>query len=410
MSIILDNQKRLDELKKILKLNSKEIKILNKPVQIKKFNICIAKKKYLAWRVIYNNALGPGKGGIRFHPDVSQDEVQSLAFWMSLKTALVNLPYGGAKGGVRVNPKNLSQLEIENLSRAYIKAFYKYLGQDKDIPAPDVYTNSEVMAWMLDEYEKIKEAHEPAMITGKPIELGGIAMRQDATAQGAYIINKQIAKQFFKVKNRNIKIVIQGFGNAGSYLAKKLVNDGFLIIAVSDSQGGVFNENGLNIDKLIKFKEKTGYLKNFPNSKNINNHQLLNLKTDILALAALENQITEINANEIQAKYILELANGPINYKADKILDKKKIIIIPDILTNAGGVIASHFEGMQNKIGQVLDEKYLKDLLAQKMIFAWQEVFNLYQKYKGNISLRQSAYIIAILRILKAEKLRGRLK
>ncbi len=410
MSIISDNKKRLEEIKDWLKLKKEELAILNNPVQVKQADLSLGDKKYPAWRIIHNRALGPGKGGIRFHPTVGQAEMQSLAFWMSLKTSLLNIPYGGAKGGIKINPKELNEQELEQLSRAYIQAFHQFLGQDKDIPAPDVYTNPQVMAWMLDEYEKINNRHEPGMITGKPLELGGIEIRQDATAQGAYYIIKQVSKQFLNNKREAIKVVIQGFGNAGAYLAEKLASDGYLIIAASDSQGGVLNERGLDVKKLSGFKQAGGSLKDFPGGQTINNQALLTLKTDILALAALENQITEENADQIQAKYILELANGPINYLADKILIKKNILIIPDILTNAGGVVASHFEWAQNKTGQVLDKDYLISLLEKKMISAWQAVYSLYQEeYQAKISLRQAAYIIAIKRILRANKWRGRI-
>ncbi len=403
-----DNQKRLDDIKVLLNLNKSELNLLLKPIQVKKARLKLNKKQYLAWRIIHNNALGPGKGGIRFHPNISEEEIKSLAFWMTLKTSLLNLPYGGAKGGVKINPKNLNKKEIEIISRSYIKVFHKFLGENKDIPAPDIYTNSQIMAWMLDEYEKINKVHQPAMITGKPLELGGIELRNEATAQGAYYIAKQVINKFL-VHKKKIKVAIQGFGNAGSYLAKKLSKENCLIIAASDSQGGVYNKNGLDINKLIKFKQKGGSLKDFPNGKAINNNQLLTLKTDILALAALENQIVKENVNKVQADYVLELANGPIDYFADKKLEEKNILVVPDILTNAGGVVASYFEWGQNKVGKLFDNNYLKILLKRKMDSAWEEVFNFYNLSNKKISLRQAAYMIAVKRVLKAEKWRGKL-
>ncbi len=403
-----DNQKRLDDIKSLLDLSKAELNLLEKPVQIKKAKLKLNKKDYSAWRVIHNNALGPGKGGIRFHPNVSEEEVKSLAFWMTLKSSLLDLPYGGAKGGVKINPKNLNKKEIEKVSRSYVKAFHKFLGDNKDIPAPDVYTNSQVMAWMLDEYEKINKRHEPGMITGKPIELGGIELRNEATAQGAYYIAKKLISNFLSNKKK-IKVVVQGFGNAGSFIAKKLNDEACLVIAASDSQGAIYNENGLDIDKLIEFKQSGSSLKNYSNGKAISNDQLLTLKADILALAALENQIVKENVDKVQAKYILELANGPIDYLADKKLEEKNILVVPDILTNAGGVVASYFEWGQNKLGKLLDNNYLKSLLKKKMDNAWEEVFNFYNKSDKKISLRQSAYMIAIKRVLKAEKWRGRL-
>ncbi len=403
-----DNQKRLNDIKSLLNLNKAELSILSNPIQIKKAKLKLNNKEYLAWRIIHNKALGPGKGGIRFHPNVSEEETKSLAFWMTLKASLLDLPYGGAKGGVKINPKNLNKKEMETISRSYVRAFHEFLGENKDIPAPDMYTNSQVMAWMLDEYEKINKVHQPGMITGKPLELGGIELRNEATAQGAYCIAKQVINKFL-VHKKKIKVVVQGFGNAGSYIAKKLSKENCLIIAVSDSQGGVYNENGLDVDKLIEFKQGGASLRDFSNGKTINNNQLLTTKTDILALAALENQIVKGNVDKVQANYILELANGPIDYFADKKLEEKNILVVPDVLTNAGGVVASYFEWGQNKVGKLLDNNYLKNLLKKKMDNAWEEVFNFYNSSNKKISLRQAAYMIAIKRVLKAEKWRGRL-
>ncbi len=231
-------QKSLEKVSKFMNLNEKEKNLLLNHENIRRAVLEVDKKKYNAWRIIHNNALGPGKGGIRFHPDVSEDEVKALSFWMSLKTSLLGLPYGGAKGGVKVDVKNMNEKDIEKISREYIRAFHESLGENKDVPAPDVYTNSKIMAWMLDEFEKIKGKHEPAMITGKPVELGGIAMRGDATSKGGLIVLKEFLK---KMGNKNLKIVIQGFGNAGSYIALMLYEEGFKIIGASDSKGGIFN-------------------------------------------------------------------------------------------------------------------------------------------------------------------------
>lgn len=409
MSIFNDNLERLKEIQSLAGFQDFEMKVLLNPVTNNYSELEVAGKKYPAWRIIYNQALGPGKGGIRFHPDVNEDEVKSLAFWMALKNSLADIPYGGAKGGVKFNPKEVDSNTLELISREYIKAFHNYLGQDKDIPAPDVYTNSQIMAWMLDEFEKIKERHEPGMITGKPNELGGITLRADATAQGGYIVTKELAKTFSK-EQTNLKIAIQGFGNAGAFMAKKLVNDGFVVVAVSDSAGGVYSEDGLDINKLSDFKAEKGSVSNFPDGQKISNEELLELKVDILILAALENQIREDNAHKIQTKFIVELANGPINLAADKILAKKEIIVVPDILANSGGVIASYFEWAQNKTGQVLDEEYLKNLLDKKMVANWQRVNNKYNEFAQKITLRQAAYILAVDRIIKAEKYRGRVK
>lgn len=409
MSIFSDNLERINELAGLDNLSQDDIKALSFPAQVKYAELEIGDKKYPAWRIIYSRDIGPGKGGIRFHPDVNEDEVQSLAFWMALKNSLADIPYGGAKGGVRFDPKGSSEKELEAVSRAYAQAFHEFIGQDKDIPAPDVYTNSQTMAWILDEFEKIKGHHEPGMITGKPIELGGIQLRADATAQGAYLVAQAMVAEFLNNKEKkDIKIAIQGFGNAGLFMAEKMREDGYLVVAASDSQGGIYNENGLDIEALVSFKKAGNKLSDFQGGQAISNGELLELKVDILALAALENQITADNAGRIQADYLVELANGPIDLAADKILTAAGKIIVPDILANSGGVIVSYFEWAQNRTGQILDEDYLKELLTKKMEKNWHKLLAIY-KEKNNISLRQAAYILAVRRILSAKRWRGSL-
>ena len=401
--------KRLNKIQKVGNLADKEIQLISKPKRVRHTNLEVEGKNLEAWRVLFNDALGPGKGGVRFHPNVNEDEVTSLAFWMMIKDSLAGLPYGGAKGGVRFDPKKESPQTIEMISRKFIDAFYEFLGQDKDIPAPDVYTNPQVMAWMLDEYEKKVEHHEPGMITGKPLELQGCALRGDATARGGFIITKELIKEFQLDKNV-LKIAIQGFGNAGANLAKMLSKDGFKIVAVSDSQGGIFKEDGLNIDKVNIAKETLGSVTNYQDGEKITNQDLLELPVDILVLAALENQITQDNADKIKAKYIVEIANGPTTYEADEILFNKDITIVPDVLANSGGVIVSYFEWAQNRTGDILDKDYLENLLQLRMIASWNKVVSLSKTYKKEIDLRTAAYLIAIKRILSAERLRGNLK
>lgn len=398
---------RLMKLKEHMKLSNEEIKLLETPEEIHESEINFKGEKYKAWRVLHNKALGPGKGGIRFHPDVSLDEVKSLAFWMSLKNSLAGIPYGGAKGGIRFNPKDKSKKDLEKISRLYIKNNYKFLGDRKDIPAPDVYTNEQTMAWMLDEYEKITQCHEPGMITGKPIELGGLGLRSDATAKGGFIIIKELLHHFENIP-KNPTVTIQGFGNAGLNIAKMLNHVGFKIVAVSDSKGGISNCDGLDIRKVIENKEKGESVTSYKSAEKITNAELLEIKTDILILAALENQITENNADKIKAKFIVELANGPTNEKADEILWKKNILVIPDILANSGGVIVSYFEWAQNVSGGLFEEEFLDKKLFSIMECSWHNVYGLF-KDNGSIDLRKSAYMIAIERILKAEKYRGRL-
>jgi|AntRauTorckE6833_2_1112554.scaffolds.fasta_scaffold00067_8 glutamate dehydrogenase/leucine dehydrogenase len=402
-----DNIKRIDNLKDLLDLSVKEVKLLKTATQINKATINLKGKKYQAFRVVYNRALGPGKGGIRFHPEVNEEEVTSLSFWMAIKNSLAEIPYGGGKGGIRINPKDLSEKEKETLSREYVRKFYKFLGHDKDIPAPDVYTNSQVMSWMLDEFEKKTQRHEPGMITGKPVELGGLTMRQDATAKGAYIVIKEVIKKNLKAKKPSF--VIQGFGNAGSYLAQMLSKDGYKILAVSDSKGGIYNKKGLKVDDLVSLKSEGKSVVDYKDGEKISGEDILELDTDILALAALGDQVTKNNADKIKAKYLLELANGPVTEEADKILFAKDTMVVPDILANAGGVIVSYFEWAQNRAGNVLDNDYLKKLLESKMKANWQKVYKQHLNKDKKVDLRTAAYMIAVKKILATEKLRGKL-
>lgn len=403
MSIFQDNLERLSKVAQLEGLSSEELSSLSEPALISRAELEVKGEKYLAWRIIYSRDLGPGKGGIRFHPNVSEDEVQSLAFWMALKNSLADIPYGGAKGGIKVDPHSLSQEDLQLLSREYIKAFHNVLGQDKDIPAPDVYTNSQIMAWMLDEYESIKGQHEPGMITGKPVELGGIELRADATAQGGYLVTKEMLAGFLSDKPaKEIKVAIQGFGNAGLFMAEKLQADSYRVVAVSDSKGGIYNAGGLDVNDLAKFKSEGNKVEDYSKGEKITNAELLESDVDVLVLAALENQITKDNAANIKAQYIVELANGPIDLQGDKILDEAGKVIVPDILANSGGVIVSYFEWAQNRTGQILDNEYLKNLLEQKMKGNWSRVLGL-SKEKEGISLRQAAYILGVRRILAAK-------
>lgn len=400
-------EKRIEKVSKLMDLKEKEKDVLMQFASIQKADLNVNGKKYYAFRIIHSNALGPGKGGIRFHPNVNEDEVKSLAFWMSLKNSLVGLPYGGAKGGVRVNPKELNEQEIEELSREFVRAFYKTMGQDKDIPAPDVYTNSKIMGYMLDEFETLINKKEPGFITGKPLSLGGCVLRNDATSKGGFIVLNQLIKKS-KLDRDKIKVVIQGFGNAGSYIAKMLFDNNIKVIGVSDSKGGIYNEKGLNIEEVMKIKKETRNVVNYADkseAEKITNKELLKLDTDILILAALENQITKENADNIKAKYILELANGPTTAEADIILNENNVLVVPDILANAGGVTVSYFEWVQNRTGHIFDIDYFEEKLNRIMTNAFNKVFDLANKKE--ISLREAAYILAIQRILEAEKARG---
>ncbi len=403
MGVFENNLERLNKLKNIIEITDEQMQILTKPKKTLKGEIKIKDKEYEAYRIIFNDSLGPGKGGIRFHPNVNEDEVKSLAFWMALKNSLVGLPYGGAKGGVNINPKEFNKKELEDVSRQYIQLFYENFGQNKDIPAPDVNTNSQIMAWMLDEYEKIKKKHEFSMITGKPIELGGCELRNGATGQGGAIVLDNIIKKLNKNPNTTT-IAIQGFGNVGSHLAKFLFEKGYKITAISDISGMIHDENGLDIPKIIEIFKSKEYLKDCGMEIQDKN-DLLYLNVDVLAPSAMENQITKENADKINAKIILEMANGPITADADEILNKKEILVIPDILANSGGVIVSYFEWVQNKLGNFFEMKDLERKLNNILNNATDNVFN--HELKNKYGLRTAAYAIAIKRILDAEKLRG---
>ncbi|MBD3163834.1 glutamate dehydrogenase [Candidatus Woesearchaeota archaeon] len=365
-----------------------------------------------AIRVHFNDILGPTKGGIRYHPNVNKDEVKALAFWMTFKCAVTGIPYGGAKGGVAVQPRKLSVHELEHLSRAYISAFADFIGPDKDIPAPDVYTDSTIMGWMMDEYNKITRKQNPAVITGKPINLGGSEGRDVATALGCYYVFKEFSKR--AKLNKKIRIAVQGFGNAGMNVAKLLYDDGYKVVAVSDSRGAVFNKSGLKIDVLVRRKKKStkAGLSDVSvcdeckgDTKGISNEELLELDVDVLIPAALEGQITRENAGRIKAKYIFELANGPTTIEADEILKKKNIKIIPDILANSGGVIVSYFEWVQNRAGYYWSKEKVFKRLREKIVSSFDKVYETAQKNK--IDFRTAAYVIGLQRIKQAIESKG---
>ncbi|MBD3359091.1 MAG: glutamate dehydrogenase [Candidatus Buchananbacteria bacterium] len=395
----------LNQLKERFNFTNSEISLLQKPQAPHSAEIDLAGKKYPAFRIQYNNSRGPFKGGIRFHPGVSEDEVTALAFWMTIKTALVDVPFGGAKGGVQVNPKDLNNEQLEELSRKYVQAFYKYLGPNQDIPAPDVYTNPQIMAWMLDEYEKLTNGSYPGVVTGKPLELGGSLVRDIATALGGqYVLESALDK----LNLNNKRVAIQGFGNAGMNIAKLLYDKDFPIIAVADSQNSLYNPKGLNIDQLIDIKNKTGRLTDYKEADNITDQALLNIDCDILIPAALGNFITEQNAPTIKAKVILELANGPTSSVADKILYDNNVLVLPDILANSGGVIVSYFEWVQNNQGLYWEDKYIKEKLKEKLDKAFLRIWQQYET--SQTDFRINSYLVAIEKIIKTEKLRGKLK
>ncbi|MEK6938701.1 MAG: Glu/Leu/Phe/Val dehydrogenase [Nanoarchaeota archaeon] len=394
----------LEKIAPLANLTPAEIKVLTTPNNILKAELQVNGKKYPAYRVQFNNARGPYKGGIRYHQNVNLDEVQSLAFWMGVKTAVADVPLGGGKGGITVDPKKLSIQELEELSREYVKAFHEHLGPTKDVPAPDVNTTGQIMAWMLDEFEKIKGEKQPGFITGKPLELGGSKVRDIATALGGmYVLLEAVKKLGLKEKT----MAIQGFGNAGMNMAKLLAVEGYTVVAVSDSQGGIYNPHGLNVDELIKVKEKTSSVINYLPGEKVSNEELLELNAVILVPSALEGVITAKNAGRIKAKIILELANGPTTPEADEILHQNKVLVLPDVLSNSGGVTVSYFEWVQNNYGYYWDEQTVKQRLKEKMVTAFNKIWERY--YVGMQDFRTQTYVLALQKIADAERLKGRM-
>lgn len=366
------------------------------------------KQYFSAYRCRYNNILGPTKGGIRFHPNVNRDEVEALALWMTIKCAVVDLPFGGGKGGITVDPKQLSAMELERLSRAYMRSMVNFVSPTRDIPAPDVNTNALIMAWMLDEYETIKREHCPGVITGKPIELGGSLGRDDATGRGAYLCTLELIREMAWSPN-NLTVAIQGFGNGGYHIAQLLEKVGCKIVAVSDSKGGIYSEAGFHVDSLWQEKQRSrqvravycnGSVCETINHTAISNEELLELDVDILIPAALEGVITKTNAHKIKAKAIVEIANGPILYEADAILFKKGIKVIPDVLANAGGVTVSYFEWVQNRSGLQWNLDDIHQKLKDKIVIAFSQAWTLAEQ--NNYSMREATYINALNRISNA--------
>lgn len=360
-------------------------------------------KIFTGYRAQHNDAVGPTKGGVRFHPGVTEKEVKALSIWMSLKCGIVDLPYGGGKGGIVCDPRGMSFRELENLSRGYVRAISQIVGPTKDIPAPDVFTNSQIMAWMMDEYSRIDEFNNPGFITGKPLVLGGSHGRESATAKGVTIcIYEAIKKKGIDLKGA--KVVVQGFGNAGSFLSKFMHDAGAKVIGISDAYGALHDPNGLDIDHLLDRRDSFGTVtKLFKNT--ITNKELLELDCDILVPAAIENQITEENANNIKAKVIVEAANGPTTLEATKILTDRGILLVPDVLASAGGVTVSYFEWVQNNQGYYWSEEEVEEKLQKVMVRAFNNVYDTAQTRK--VDMRLAAYMVGVRKMAEASRFRG---
>lgn len=360
-------------------------------------------KTFKGYRAQHNQAVGPTKGGVRFHPDVNVEEVKALSMWMTMKCGITNLPFGGGKGGVICDPREMSNLELERLSRGYVKAISQFVGPASDIPAPDVYTNPQVMSWMMDEYSKINRSNAFAFITGKPLSLGGSQGRNRATALGAVITIEEAAKR----RNMSIagsRVAIQGFGNAGSFIAKILHDKGAKIVAISESRGALYDPNGLDIESLIELKAQHGRVTPLFDEV-IPNEKLFEIDCDILIPAALSNQINKENAHLIKANIVAEAANGPTTPEATKILTDRDVLIIPDVLASAGGVTVSYFEWVQNNQGYYWSEEDIIVKLQEKMVEAFNKIYDLAENRK--MDMRLAAYVVGLKRTAEATRFRG---
>jgi glutamate dehydrogenase (NAD(P)+) len=403
-------RKQIDKCAEILELAPEVTALLKNPLRELHVSLPVrmddgSLKVFQGFRVQYNDARGPGKGGIRFHPEETIDTVRALAAWMTWKCSLLDLPLGGAKGGVICNPKEMSQSELERLSRAYIRAVYPFIGPEKDVPAPDVYTTPQTMAWMMDEYSVIAGKPQFGVITGKPLSIGGSPGRGDATARGGMFTIREAA-QALGIDLKKATVAIQGYGNAG-YFAAKLAKEmfGCKVVAACDSKGGGYKSSGLNPEQAFEAKEERGTVCTMSGVEKVTNEDVLALDVDILIPAAIENVITEKNAHKVKAKIVAELANGPTTPEADDILFKNKVHIIPDFLCNAGGVTVSYFEMVQNAYMYYWDESEVYEKLDKRISSAYHSVLDTSRKY--NVNMRQAAYAVAVKRVVEAMRARG---
>lgn len=408
-SVLENVMKQVDEAAGHIKLDKTTVDFIKKARRSTIVNLPVLMddgsfRMFEGYRVQHSIARGPAKGGIRYHQDVTLDEVQALAAWMTFKCAVVNIPFGGGKGGIIVDPTKLSKGELERLTRRYVSDLMNVFGPESDVPAPDVGTNSQVMAWFMDTFSMRGGHLAPSVVTGKPIELGGSLGRTEATGRGVMITTREAAKHL-KLDLRKATASVQGFGNVGSISAKLIHQLGVKITHVSDVGGAITNPNGLDIPALLKWVETKKTVAGFPGSKPIEAEEVLYAKVDVLVPAALENQITKENAHKIHARIIAEGANGPTTPEADPILEKKGIVVIPDILCNAGGVTVSYFEWVQNRMGYFWSESEVNSRLEEKMVDSFEGVLDMSKRYKT--SLRIGAFILALDRIVKVINLRG---
>lgn len=382
--------------------------LLKEPLRMMTVNIPVRMddgtvKVFTGYRAQHNDAVGPTKGGIRFHPNVTEKEVKALSIWMSLKCGIVDLPYGGGKGGIVCDPRNMSFRELEALSRGYVRAISQIVGPTKDIPAPDVFTNSQIMAWMMDEYSRMDEFNSPGFITGKPLVLGGSHGRETATAKGVTICINEAAKKI-GIELKGARVVVQGFGNAGSFLSKFLHDAGAKVIGISDAYGALHDPNGLDIDYLLDRRDSFGTVTNLFNDT-ITNKELLELECDILVPAAIENQITDENAHNIKAKIVVEAANGPTTLEATQILTERGILLVPDVLASAGGVTVSYFEWVQNNQGYYWSEEEIEEKLEKILVQSFENIYE--TAHSRRVDMRLAAYMVGVRKMAEASRFRG---
>ncbi|BDG82012.1 MULTISPECIES: glutamate dehydrogenase [Bacillus] len=400
-AIIKEALRKLGYPSEMYELMKEPMRMLTVRIPVKMDNGSV--KVFTGYRSQHNDAVGPTKGGVRFHPEVNEEEVKALSIWMTLKCGITNLPYGGGKGGIICDPRTMSFGELERLSRGYVRAISQLVGPTKDIPAPDVYTNSQIMAWMMDEYSRLREFDSPGFITGKPLVLGGSQGRETATAQGVTICIEEAVKKK-GIKLQNARIIIQGFGNAGSFLAKFMHDAGAKVIGISDAHGGLYNPDGLDIPYLLDKRDSFGMVTNLFTDV-ITNEELLEQECDILVPAAISNQITAKNAHNIKASIVVEAANGPTTIDATKILNEKGVLLVPDILASAGGVTVSYFEWVQNNQGYYWAEEEVAEKLRNVMVNSFETIYQTAAAHK--VDMRLAAYMTGIRKSAEASQFRG---
>jgi glutamate dehydrogenase len=408
LNLLTSTQVVINEALSKLGYNQEMYELLKEPLRMLTVRIPVrmddgSVKIFTGYRAQHNDAVGPTKGGVRFHPEVDEEEVKALSMWMSLKCGIVDLPYGGGKGGIICDPRTMSMGELERLSRGYVRAISQIVGPTKDIPAPDVYTNSQIMAWMMDEYSRLREYDSPGFITGKPIVLGGSQGREKATAQGVVICIEEAAKKR-GIDIKGARVVVQGFGNAGSFLAKFMHDAGAKVIGISDAYGALYNPDGLDIDYLLDRRDSFGTVTTlFENT--ITNQELLELDCDILVPAAISNQITAKNADNIKATIVVEAANGPTTLEATKILTDRGILLVPDVLASSGGVTVSYFEWVQNNQGYYWSEEEVNEKLQKVLVKSFNNVYDTAKQ--RNVNMRLAAYMVGVRKMSEASRFRG---